>query len=111
MTGVTGGTFKLVLQEIMPTSDLTLSSSTTAIANALNAAANQLADYNVPVECYNFAVTKAVVANGLQLNITFQVANYYEPLSRTVFYTDDFIGEFHFTVFVVFLVSLFRACS
>lgn len=100
MTGVTGGTFKLVLQEIYPTADLTFSSTTSAIASALATAANQLADYNVPVECYSFAVTKAVLngGSGLQLNITFQINNYYQPLSRTVFYTDDLTGTFLFAV-------------
>ena len=100
VTGVTGGTFKLVLQEIYPTADLTFSSTTSAIASALATAANQLADYNVPVECYSFAVTKAVLngGSGLQLNITFQINNYYQPLSRTVFYTDDLTGTFLFAV-------------
>jgi len=95
VTGVTGGTFKLVLQEIYPTTDLTFSSTTSAIASALATAANNLAAYNVPVECYSFAVTKAVLngGSGLQLNITFQINNYYQPLSRTVFYTDDLTGS------------------
>lgn len=96
MTGVTGGTYKLLLQGIFPTADLTLSSSPSTIASALSAAAYALATYNVPVECYSFAVSKALLNSGtaLQLNITFQVSNFYQPLSITTLYTDDLTGTF-----------------
>lgn len=79
-----------------PTTALTFSSSTSAIASALTAAANSLADYDIDVECYSFSVTKALLEGGtaLQLNITFITSNNNGlPLSPTTAFVDDLTGK------------------
>ena len=94
---MTGGTFKLWLQEEYPTADLSFSSDTNTIANALQTAAQQLAALDVTVECYYFSVTKALLGGGkvLQLNITYLVDNSVAvlPLTATTVFTDDLTGE------------------
>lgn len=94
ITGATGGSFRLWLQDMYPTDSLTFASSTTTIANALTAAAYSLADYDIDVECYSFGVSKALLQSGtaLQLNITFYTDNEV-PLSPTTAFLDDLTGE------------------
>jgi hypothetical protein len=94
ITGVTGGTFKLWVQDMYPTTDLTLASTTSEIANALTAAANMLALNDIDVECNSFSVSKALFQSNtaIQLNITF-VVNNEMPLSHTTAYVDDLTGK------------------
>jgi hypothetical protein len=94
ITGVTGGTFKLWVQDMYPTTDLTLASTTSEIANALTAAANMLTLNDIDVECNSFSVSKALFQSNtaIQLNITF-VVNNEMPLSHTTAYVDDLTGK------------------
>lgn len=95
ITGVTGGFFRLWVQDMYPTTELTFSSTPTQIQNALTAAASELAGYGIDVECTSFSVVKALTASNtaLQLNITFLVNNR-APLSPTTAYVDDLTGMF-----------------
>ena len=96
-----GGSFKLWVQDMYPTTALTFTSSTSAIASALTAAANALAEYDVDVECTSFSVTKALLEGGtaLQLNITFITsANNGLPLSPTTAFVDDLTGMLFITI-------------
>jgi hypothetical protein len=92
--GATGGTYKLWLQELYPTTDLTFSSSTSSIASALVVAAQQLSALSVTVECSSFTVTKLLLdgGNSLQLNITFRTDSVTTPLSHTTAYIDELTG-------------------
>jgi hypothetical protein len=94
ITGITGGTFKLWVQDMYPTTDLTLASTTSEIASALTAAANMLALNDIDVECNSFSVSKALFQSNtaIQLNITF-VVNNEMPLSHTTAYVDDLTGK------------------
>jgi hypothetical protein len=72
--GVTGGSFSLIVQNAIATDNLYTTSSTSDIANALSAAAQQLGS---SAECTSFGVTKSLSANGqtVYLGITFGVDN------------------------------------
>lgn len=91
---MTGGTFKLFVQDIYPTTDLSFASTTSEIANALSTAAYELSSYDITVECYSFGVTKELLAGGTsaRLNITYQTTPTGVPMTRTTVYTDDLTG-------------------
>jgi len=99
ITGIEGGTFNLIVQDLIPTSDLTTASSNSDIANALYYAAAQIT--STFRECLYFTVTKTLNNNGktIQIKVQFQTDNKV-PLTFVSVFLGNTLGKyFHFLSF------------
>jgi hypothetical protein len=90
ITGVDSGSFAIVIQDQAVTSDLTLTSTGSQIASALNAATGQLSS----PECTSFSATIRLTDSGknAQISVTFNVDNS-KPLSLLSVYSANLVGN------------------
>lgn len=101
ITGITGGTYSLILQDQQPTTPLTVTSTASDIANALNSAASQLTN----AECTSFGVT--VKTTNQQKNVIIRVEFYVDrsqPLSLLSVYSGLLEGTPSFPFSVLSLI-------
>eukprot|EP01034_Spumella_vulgaris_P036305 gene36305-44789_t len=91
ISGITSGSFSLIVQSSIATDSLDTSSSASTIANYLAAAAAQLSS---SAECTSFSVTKSLSADGqtIYLGVTFNVDNNVD-LSMLDVYTGGLDGS------------------
>ena len=99
ISGIQGGSFALIVQGSVVTTELTTSSSSADIANALTAAANQLS--SSIRECNSFSVSATLSSSSSQatisIDVQFNVDNAM-PLTLLTAFTGNLAGMVFFAV-------------
>jgi hypothetical protein len=90
ITGATGGSYIIIVQQAVYTTALPLTASSSTIAAALNAAASKLS--SSVAECYYFGVTVRKYGTTVQIDVTFQEDGTPSPLTPLMVYGSELTG-------------------